>query len=88
MPDDQIRTWRDVQASRPDPIARALAAWHTAPDRSEEARMDDAIEAYEIALEEYRRCDEPGCAKEGTCGFPVKGGYRNTCFEHQGAPLS
>lgn len=29
-------------------------------------------------------CDEPGCIKEGTCGFPVNDErkYRRTCFEH------
>jgi hypothetical protein len=28
-------------------------------------------------------CDESGCGKIATCGFPVKGGpYRRTCYEH------
>jgi hypothetical protein len=28
-------------------------------------------------------CDEPGCTKEGDCGFPTPdGSYRRTCFEH------
>jgi hypothetical protein len=27
-------------------------------------------------------CDEPGCAREATCGFPDPGGYRRTCVEH------
>jgi hypothetical protein len=35
------------------------------------------------------RCDEPGCEREATCGWPTRpggtsgnGGYRRTCGEH------
>jgi hypothetical protein len=27
-------------------------------------------------------CDEPGCTREATCGFPDPGGYRRTCGGH------
>jgi len=27
-------------------------------------------------------CDEPGCRKHASCGFPTDGGYRRTCFDH------
>lgn len=27
-------------------------------------------------------CDEPGCTKEGTCGWPSPSGYRRTCVDH------
>lgn len=27
-------------------------------------------------------CDEPGCIKEGTCGWPTDSGYRMTCYGH------
>jgi len=28
-------------------------------------------------------CDEPGCTKDATCGWPTPdGGYRRTCAEH------
>ena len=27
-------------------------------------------------------CDEPGCNKESSCGFPTPAGYRRTCFNH------
>ena len=27
-------------------------------------------------------CDEPGCDRPSTCGFPVPGGYRRTCGKH------
>lgn len=28
-------------------------------------------------------CDEPGCTREVSCGWPTKdGGYRNTCGDH------
>ena len=27
-------------------------------------------------------CDEPGCDKEVTCGFPTETGYRTTCGKH------
>ncbi len=28
------------------------------------------------------QCDEPGCNKQGTCGWPSDTGYRRTCSEH------
>ena len=28
-------------------------------------------------------CEEEGCAKEATCGWPHKDGYRVTCSEHR-----
>lgn len=27
-------------------------------------------------------CDEPGCMREATCGFPTPTGYRQTCGAH------
>ena len=27
-------------------------------------------------------CDEPGCFEEISCGTPIEGGYRSTCYEH------
>lgn len=27
-------------------------------------------------------CDEPGCKRESSCGFPTPGGYRRTCGQH------
>jgi hypothetical protein len=27
-------------------------------------------------------CGTPGCVREASCGFPVPGGYRRTCYEH------
>lgn len=27
-------------------------------------------------------CDEPGCFKYATCGFPTDNGYRRTCYNH------
>ncbi len=39
-----------------------------------------------------RRCDEPGCMKDATCGWPTRpggtglnGGYRRTCGDHMRA---
>jgi hypothetical protein len=29
-----------------------------------------------------RICDEPGCFKPVTCGWPSDDGYRSTCYEH------
>ena len=31
------------------------------------------------------RCDEPGCERETSCGFPSPTGYRRTCGEHHRA---
>jgi len=28
------------------------------------------------------RCDEPGCMKQVSCGWPSPEGYRSTCFDH------
>jgi hypothetical protein len=28
-------------------------------------------------------CDEPGCNREASCGFPVEGGYRHACGTHR-----
>ena len=30
-------------------------------------------------------CDEPGCWREATCGWPSETGYRQTCGEHMRA---
>lgn len=27
-------------------------------------------------------CDEPGCDKDVSCGWPSDAGYRHTCYEH------
>ena len=77
-----MTTWRDKQRSRTDPIAAALAAWHAGAGQSEHDRMSLAIDAHEAADAACRECDEPGCTREATCGWPVKGGYRRTCAEH------
>lgn len=75
-------TWQDKQAAQPDPIAAALAAWHLLPSDPQRTRMSDAIQAYEDALVLCRQCDEPGCEREASCGWPVPDGYRRTCGEH------
>jgi hypothetical protein len=31
---------------------------------------------------EWDKCDEPGCSKRTSCGFPTPNGYRRTCGEH------
>jgi len=89
-------TWQEKQAAKPDPIAAALQAFQPNgepipvrwPDTARDA-MERAIEAYEAALELCRQCDEPGCTREASCGWPVSGvtgdgsaGYRRTCYDH------
>ena len=32
----------------------------------------------------FQLCDEPGCDREATCGWPHPDGYRRTCGEHMG----
>lgn len=27
-------------------------------------------------------CDEPGCVRQASCGFPTQNGYRRTCGRH------
>jgi hypothetical protein len=76
------KTWRDKQTARPDPIASAVAAWEYSAERDPHVRMAEAIDAYDAAEAIVRQCDEPGCQREASCGFPVEGGYRRTCYEH------
>jgi hypothetical protein len=44
------------------------------------------IEKQAIENKELKRfarvCDEPGCFKPSSCGWPSDEGYRNTCYEH------
>ena len=78
-------TWREKQLSKPDVIAAALAAYHRARDdgRTEYDAMVAAIDAHEDALAVWRECDEPGCNRVASCGWPTgDGGYRCTCYEH------
>lgn len=48
------------------------------------AAMADALDAAVAAQELARRCDEPGCTREASCGFPTEAGYRRTCADHHG----
>lgn len=80
--EDDIRTWRDVQASRPVPIAEAVAAWRNHDGEGDLHRMEAAIEAYERTTEICNQCDEPGCSKHAGIGYPVPDGYRRTCSTH------
>ena len=75
-------TWREKQALKPDPTQAALDEWQACQNESDYMRMGCAIDAYEAATIFYRQCDEPGCRKDGDCGWPTEGGYRRTCFEH------
>jgi len=35
------------------------------------------------AAEQFENiCDEPGCKKVASCGWPSDGGYRRTCYDH------
>lgn len=45
---------------------------------------DDVLYCPQCHLPEHitSACDEPGCTREGTCGFPIDNGYRRTCGEH------
>ena len=43
--------------------------------------QEQAIENKE--LKRFARvCDEPGCFKPFSCGWPSDDGYRNTCYDH------
>jgi hypothetical protein len=48
---------------------------------------DDVVEAYKSGDEKKLKealglCDEPGCFKYVSCGWPSENGYRSTCSEH------
>lgn len=67
----------------PDPVDAALDAWLAGEGiKSARDRIEAAIEAYEAANFVLARCDEPGCGRESSCGWPSSRGYRRTCFEH------
>lgn len=36
----------------------------------------------EGAKKRLGRCDEPGCFKQVSCGWPSENGYRSTCGDH------
>jgi len=47
--------------------------------------LEEAFEALgwkEPHKVEAMTCDEPGCDKQVSCGWPSKDGYRNTCGKH------
>ena len=48
---------------------------------------DNVVEAYKSGDEKKLKgalglCDEPGCFKYVSCGWPSENGYRSTCSEH------
>ncbi len=60
-------------------------AWADLSDVDREmwkARFDDALGAYEDAEALNRRCEEPGCENEATCGTPTPDGYKRLCGTH------
>lgn len=75
-------TWRDKKASHRNPLEMAVTSWHLNSNKADIERMEMAIEVYEDVLRECRECDEPGCTKEASCGWPTEGEYRRTCHDH------
>ena len=46
-------------------------------------KMEEAVDAYEKALERNNVCQVPGCGQQSTCGTPLPdGGYIRTCGDH------
>lgn len=48
-------------------------------------RSDDLLTACpdcRFVSEPIEVCDEEGCDKNATCGWPSNKGYRRTCFDH------
>ena len=83
MTDKPITTsWKDKQASKPNPLAMAVSRWNLNGNLPDLERMERAIESYEDASVYANECDEPGCTKESSCGWPTEGGYRRTCYDH------
>ena len=72
-----------------DPVAavarvlrsRGVLAEHVPEDWLLEA-IADALDAADAAEEVAQRCDEPGCMRPASCGWPDGEHYRRTCFEH------
>ena len=77
-------TWQEKQRLKPDPTQAALDEWnaHGNGTGGDYARMACSIDAYDAAMIFAQQCDEPGCQKESSCGWPTEGGYRRTCFDH------
>jgi len=51
---------------------------NTVPD----ARAALAAKDYEELKKVLSCCDEPGCYKQISCGWPSENGYRSTCGDH------
>lgn len=51
---------------------------NTVPDAREALAAGDSEKLKEV----LNCCDEPGCYKETSAGFPTDNGYRRTCSEH------
>jgi hypothetical protein len=65
-----------------DAIDAAIRVYTTGTDSLRE-RMLDAIEEYERVSALMNECDEDGCTRQATCGWPTHdGGYRRTCGLH------
>jgi hypothetical protein len=75
-------------------VGRLAKAILRAADEDDRRRTDDMFEWFASADEmaegiarEYgvaeTLCDEPGCRRPVTRGWPSLAGYRQTCYEHR-----
>ena len=86
-PDDQWEAFR-IEKSNADAALRVTDT-HTEPDSDPEC---DCEPRHVWPCATIGRCDEPGCEREATCGWPSRpggtgpnGGYRRTCGPHMEA---
>gem|GEM_PF-2160498 len=79
--------WRSAAANFSDKMHAATLAT-PAPDTLD-VECPHCVVSHEWPCPTIGRCDEPGCGREATCGWPTRpggtgpnGGYRRTCGDH------
>ncbi len=70
-------------------LARQFGGWHSVKGGYTTNGLSALEGAFELLgwddphIDKGSRCDEPGCKKQISCGWPDgKGKYRRTCGEH------
>lgn len=63
-------------------LDREIAAGMLPVVRIRGARRVAEDDLQQYIADRINACDEPGCTREATCGFPTPSGYRRTCGEH------
>jgi len=81
-PSDFMDPWHTVDRL----LATLVAVRATPTPDSLDVECPHCVVTHEWPCPTIGRCDEPGCGRMATCGWPSPGGYRRTCHDHRGTP--